>query len=57
MIERLERVNGSIEEHRHALQDHEKKLARMRGAASILAAMIAAAVSVLLHRVRVWLGP
>jgi len=57
MIERLERMNGSLEEHGHALRDHDKKLARMRGAASILAALIAAGVSMVLSRIRLWLGP
>ena len=57
MIERLERMNGSIEEHGDALHDHEKKLARMRGAASILAALIAAVVSMILGRIRLWLAP
>ena len=57
MIERLERMNGSLEEHSHALRDHDKKLARMRGAASILAALIAAGVSMVLSRIRLWLGP
>jgi len=57
MIERLERVNGTLDDHARWLLDHDKKLARMRGAASILAALIAAAVSVLLGRVRSWLTP
>ena len=57
IIERLERMNGSLDEHSHALDDHEKKLARMRGAASILAALIAAAVSMALNRIRFWLAP
>jgi len=57
LIERLDRMNGSIDEHAGVLHDHEKKLARMRGAASILAAIIAAAVSMLLTRLRLWFTP
>ena len=57
MIERLDRANGRLDDHAAALRDHEKKLARMRGAASIVAALIAAAVSVLLSRIRLWLAP
>jgi len=54
MIERLDRMNGTVDEHSDALHDHEKKLARMRGAASIVAALIAAAVSMVLARIRLW---
>ncbi|HXZ20230.1 MAG TPA: hypothetical protein VEG63_09790 [Candidatus Acidoferrales bacterium] len=57
MIERLERINGTLHEHDRALHDQEKKLARMRGAASMLAALVAAAVSVVLSRIRLWLAP
>ncbi|HUJ40851.1 MAG TPA: hypothetical protein VLW54_09915 [Candidatus Acidoferrales bacterium] len=57
MLERLDRMNGTLGEHASALRDHEKKLARMRGAASIVAAIIAAAVSMLLSRLRVWWNP
>ena len=57
MIERLDRMNGTIDRHDGALTEHEKKLARMRGAASILAALTAAAVSMLLSRLRAWLMP
>ncbi len=57
MIERLDRMNGTLGEHTSALRDHEKKLARMRGVATTLAALVAAAVSVLLSRIRFWLTP
>jgi len=57
MIERLERMNGTLGEHTTALRDHDKKLARIRGAASILAALVAASVSMLLTRIRFWLAP
>ena len=56
MIERLDRMNGSMDEHEDSLHDHEKKLARMRGVVSVLAALIGAAVSVILSRIRFWLG-
>jgi hypothetical protein len=57
IIERLDRMNGNIDEHADALREHEKKLARIRGAASILAALIAAAVSMLISRMRLWVAP
>jgi hypothetical protein len=56
MIERLDRMNGSMDEHADSLRDHEKKLARMRGALSVLAALIGAAASVVVSRIRFWLG-
>jgi len=57
MIEHLDRMNGTMDEHADQLRDHEKKLARMRGAASIIATLVAAAVSVLISRIRFWLAP
>ncbi len=57
MLERLERINGTLHEHERALHDHEKKLARIRGAAGIFAALVAAAVSVVFSRIRMWLAP
>jgi hypothetical protein len=57
VIEHLDRLNGSMEEHADTLRDHEKKLARMRGAASVLATLVAAAVSLFLHRLRAWFSP
>ncbi len=56
MIERLDRMNGSMDDHEDSLHDHEKKLARMRGVVSVLAALIGAAVSVIVSRIRFWLG-
>jgi len=57
LIERLDRMNGTIDEHSGSLHEHEKKLARIRGAAGILAALTAAAVSMLLSRLRLWFTP
>jgi hypothetical protein len=57
VIEHLARLNGSMEEHADTLREHEKKLARMRGAASILVALIASAVTVIVSRIRFWLAP
>jgi hypothetical protein len=57
MIERLDRMNGTLNHHAGTLNEHEKKLARMRGAASILAALVAAAVSMLISRLRLWFMP
>ena len=57
VIERLDRLNGSLEEHADTLRDHEKKIARIRGAAGILATLVAAAVSMLIGRIRMWFAP
>jgi hypothetical protein len=57
IIERLDHINGTMDEHDDALVEHEKKLARMRGAAGILAALVAAAVSVMISRIRFWFAP
>jgi hypothetical protein len=57
LIERLDRMNGTMGEHDDALRDHEKKLARMRGAASVLVALISAAITVIVSRVRFWFAP
>jgi hypothetical protein len=57
ILEWLERMNGSLREHEDTLTEHEGRLARMRGAASVLAAMVAAAVSALVAHLRVWLAP
>jgi hypothetical protein len=57
ILERLERINGTMEEHDEALGEHEARLARMRGAATVLAALTAAAVSALLTRLRIWFAP
>jgi hypothetical protein len=57
MIERLDRMNGTMDEHSDSLRDQEKKLAHMHGAASIIASLVAAAVSLLISRIRFWLAP
>ena len=57
ILERLDRINGTMDEHDDALGEHEARLARMRGAASMLAALIAAAVSALVAHLRVWIAP
>ncbi len=57
MLERLELINGTLHEHDRALHDHEKKLARIRGAAGMLAALVATAVSVVFSRLRLWFAP
>jgi hypothetical protein len=57
MIERLDRMNGTMDEHADSLREHEKRLARMRGAASVLAVLIGAAATVIVSRLRFWLAP
>jgi hypothetical protein len=57
ILERLDRINGTMEEHGQVLVDHEARLARIRGAAGILAALVAAAVSAVVNRLRVGIAP
>jgi chromosome segregation ATPase len=57
IIERLDRMNGSLQDHADKLEEHEERLDRLRGAASVLAALVAAAVSVSVSRFRGWLAP
>jgi len=56
IIERLDKINGTMEEHGDSLEDHERKISRMRGAVSVLAALIGAAISVIVSRLRSWLA-
>jgi len=57
ILERLDRINGTMDDHGDALDEHEARLARMRGAATVLAALTAAAVSALVSRLRIWFAP
>jgi hypothetical protein len=57
IIERLDRMNGTAELHAEALDEHEERLDRMRGASTVIAALVAAAVTAILARLRVWLAP
>ena len=57
ILERLDRINGTMEEHDEALGEHEARLSRMRGAATVLAALTATVVSALVARLRVWIAP
>ena len=57
VIERLDRMNGTVDTHADALRDHEKKLARLRSAAGMLATLVSAAISLVVHRFRGLLGP
>ena len=57
ILERLDRINGTMDDHSDSLAEHEARLARMRGAAGILAAMIATVVSALVTHLRVWFAP
>jgi len=56
IIERLDKMNGTMKEHADSLEDHEGKISRMRGAAHVLAALIGAAISVMVSRIRFWLA-
>jgi hypothetical protein len=57
VIERLDRMNGTMDEHAGTLRDHEKKLTRMRGMVHVFATLAAAVVSFVIHRLRNWFGP
>ncbi len=55
IIERLDRINGTVLQHSGRLIDYDQKLARMRGAASVIAALVAAVMSAFIANVRAWL--
>jgi len=57
ILEQLNRINGTMDEHDETLTDHEARLSRMRGAAAVLAALTAAAVSAFLAHLRIWFTP
>lgn len=54
MIERLEHLNGTAAAHGGRLAEHDRKFAHIRGASSVIAALVAAAMSAILPKLRVW---
>lgn len=54
VIERLETLNGSVADHEGRIAEHERKFARFRGASSVIAAIVATAISAILPKLRVW---
>jgi hypothetical protein len=57
ILEQLNRINGTMDEHDETLIDHEARLSRMRGAAAVLGALTAAAVSAAIAHLRIWFKP
>ncbi len=57
IIERLDRSNGTVTSQGVRIADHDQKLARMRGMTSVIAALVAAAMSAFFANVRAWLKP
>jgi len=57
MLERIDQLKCTIERHSETLGDHEKKIARIRGAAGVLATLVAAAVSLFISRLRTLIAP
>jgi len=57
MLDCLDRINGTMDEHGESLIEHEARLSRIRGAAGILAALVAAAVSAFIAHLHVGLSP
>jgi hypothetical protein len=56
ILERLDWINGTVTSHGTRLIDHDQKLARMRGATSVIAALVAAAMSAFFANMRAWFG-
>jgi len=57
VIERLDRVNGTIDKQSETLREHEKKITRMRALVHLFATVAAAMASFIVHRFRNWFGP
>lgn len=56
MIEHLDFLNGSVARHAGHIADHDRKFARIRGTSSVIAALVAAAMSAILPKLRAWLN-
>jgi hypothetical protein len=56
VTERLDTLNGTVTGHSGRIAEHEGKFARFRGAASVIAAIVAAAMSVIVPKLRAWLN-
>lgn len=56
ILERLDWINGTVLSQSGRLTDHDQKIARMRGATSVIAALVAAAMSAFFANMRAWLG-
>ncbi len=56
IFERLDWINGAIGTHEKRLDRHDRRFARLHGASSVIAALVAAAMSAVLGRLRVWLN-
>jgi hypothetical protein len=56
VIARLDKLNGTVADDGIRISAHDKEFARISGAASIIAALVAAAVSAVIPLLRLWLG-
>ncbi len=56
VIAQLDKLNGTVAHHAARIADHDRRFARIRGASSVIAAMVAAAISALLPKLRAWLN-
>ena len=56
VTERLDTLNGTVDGHAGRISDHERKFARFRGASSVIAAIVATAMSALVLKLRAWLN-
>ena len=54
IIQRLDLLNGTVKTHGVRIDEHDRQFARIRGAGSVIAALVAAAMSVLVPKLRAW---
>ncbi len=54
VIARLDALNGAVAHHAGRIAEHDRKFARIRGAGSVIAAIVAAAMSVIVPKLRAW---
>jgi prephenate dehydrogenase len=54
VIERIERLNGTAKTHGVRIAEHDRHFARIRGMGSVIAAIVAAAISFLVPKLRAW---
>jgi hypothetical protein len=56
VMERLDRLNGTVGANALRIAEHDRKFARLRGASSVIAAIVAAAMSAVVLKLRAWLN-
>jgi hypothetical protein len=54
IIQRLDLINGTAKTHGVRIAEHDRHFARIHGIGSVIAAIVAAAMSVLVPKLRAW---